>query len=40
MWLIQASPLSTKHSPAFDARMGHGLCSTRWKGLNFFNIFI
>jgi hypothetical protein len=28
-WLIQARPLRTRHKPAFEARMGHGLCSTR-----------
>jgi hypothetical protein len=28
-WLIQARPLRTKHRPAFEARIGHGLCSTK-----------
>ncbi len=37
-WLIQAKPLRTRHKPAFEARIGQGLCSTRWKGLNLFII--
>lgn len=27
--LIHARPLRTRHSAAFDAKIGHGLCSTR-----------
>jgi hypothetical protein len=37
--LIQASLLRMRHSPAFEARMGQGLCSTRWNGLYLFIIY-
>jgi hypothetical protein len=33
--LIHANPPRIMHIPALDARIGHGLISTRWNGLNF-----
>jgi hypothetical protein len=32
---IQESPLKTSERAPIDAKMGHGLISTRWNGLNF-----
>lgn len=32
---ILDSPVSIRHIAVFDAMSGHGLCSTRWNGLNF-----
>lgn len=33
-------PESTMHSAPFDAKIGQGLRSTRWKGLYFFSIIL
>lgn len=35
---IKRSPDNTIHNAPLEARIGHGLTSTKWKGLNLFDI--
>jgi len=37
---IRINPERTRHRVPFDARIGHGLISTKWNGLNLFVIIL